>query len=144
MYFIVLLTDIWFISNIKAIAINPKLTYTIFEKNNCFYLSETNTMETYFTHEEYRYIMKGVGGKMQGLKLTHPLHDEKIPLLFDPNIYVSKGSTIKVVTPSHNITDYNLAKYFNIERDTFIDKKGQIDGMDVFSQEYEIQIMKKF
>ncbi|MDD3237772.1 MAG: isoleucine--tRNA ligase [Candidatus Gastranaerophilales bacterium] len=130
LYAIIWTTTPWTIPSNRAICLNSRLEYTIFEYKGANYLVATDLLDTFVSAVEWdknevKSIGGGKGADFEHLKTTHPLYSNiKSPIILGDHVTLEAGTGCVHTAPGHGLEDWEACQRYGIETFSPLNSKG--------------------
>ena len=131
-------TTPWTIPANKAVAFNPKFTYSVIKLNDQYLVLSEDLVDDIFKKNKIEnYINLGSISTeiLSSLKLKHPITETDIPLIPGNHVTNDTGTGFVHTAPAHGLDDFNIGKKFKLNYDSPLNNSGifesyysEIDG----------------
>ncbi len=124
-------TTPWTLPANQAVALNPKLDYVLVS-----YLSGNgherllvadallkDVMLRYGV-SDYRVVARGVGAKLEGVKLRHPFYAREVPVILGEHVTTETGTGAVHTAPGHGLEDYVVGQRYGLPVDNPVGGNG--------------------
>lgn len=128
-YVVIWTTTPWTLPANQAVAINPKLEYSLVQfadKGVCVLASDLvpSLAQRIGANTEYKILATCTGAKLEHIKLQHPFYDRIVPIIFGDHVTVDAGTGCVHTAPAHGTDDYLVGKNYNLAIDNPVDANG--------------------
>ena len=131
-------TTPWTIPANKAVAFNPKFSYSVIKLNDQYLILSEDLVDDLFKKNKIEnYINLGSISTeiLSSLKLKHPITGTDIPLIPGDHVTNDTGTGFVHTAPAHGLDDFNIGKKFKLNNDSPLNDYGifesyysEIDG----------------
>src|SRR3990167_876911 len=121
-------TTPWTLPANEAVALNPYLDYVLIELDGREQLifSEAllpTILERYKT-QHHRVLARILGEKLQGVFLTHPFYEKRVPVVLSDHVTIESGTGAVHTAPAHGLEDYQLGLQYHLPIDNPVGDDG--------------------
>ncbi len=141
-------TTPWTLPANLAIALHPKLEYTVFESDTELYLLASGLVEKFVQEAgitNYKLHFQIKGEALENLVTKHPFMNRASPLILGEHVTLDAGSGLVHTAPGHGMEDYIAGKKYGLEVFAPVDHRGrytkevpQYEGMKAFEANTKI------
>lgn len=129
LYAVIWTTTPWTIPSNLAIALNPKLQYSLFKKDDAVYLIGSDLADMFTKGVEWEANEVELLGSVQGeslenLKTSHPIFDRKSPIILGDHVTTEAGTGCVHTAPGHGLEDYEVGNKYDLGVLSPLDNKG--------------------
>lgn len=154
-FIVVWTTTPWTIPANQAVALNPKITYTLTQYNSNFYITAEDLIKNLEIDKKNITVLgKCTGNLFSNFTVIHPLYTKKkIKVITDTDVKNDTGTGCLHIAPAHGTYDYTLGTQYNLPTYNCIDVKGvfketivDLAGKNIFlseTTEHILQLLKK-
>jgi isoleucyl-tRNA synthetase len=133
LHLLAFLNEPWKIASTQALAINPKIKYSLAKdsKKNYFIIAFDRMAELQIRLDRKDIVtdLTAPGEALLDLEIKHPLFPHiTLPVVPDSTISSSFGSGINVVSPLSTTHDLDLAESYNLSKESYMTKDGLFTG----------------
>ena len=114
-------TTPWTIPANKAVAFNPKFSYSVIKLNDQYLLLSEDLVDDILKKNKVEnYIKLGSISTeiFSSLKLKHPITETDIPLIPGDHVTNDTGTGFVHTAPAHGLDDFNVGKKFKLNNDS--------------------------
>ena len=131
--FVIWTTTPWTLPSNVAVCINPKLDYSIVERDNEYLIIATDLIESCSVRWgiDLKDLSNVKGNLFEDIALEHPFINRKSVLLQGAHVTTDAGTGCVHTAPAHGLDDYFICKDNNLEPIKALNNKG------FFKDEYE-------
>ncbi|WP_434414874.1 isoleucine--tRNA ligase [symbiont of Argiope bruennichi] len=108
-YFLVWTTTPWTLIANRLLAINEKITYSLFKVKDYYIICQKNFLFAKIETFE-RYVKDISVEKLQKLLYIHPFFEKSQEVVLSDHVLEDEGTGVVHIAPSHGLDDYYLAK----------------------------------
>ncbi|KAF7724289.1 hypothetical protein EC973_001190 [Apophysomyces ossiformis] len=151
LYALIWTTTPWTIPQNRAIAIHPKLNYSVVKVKDGShagsYLIGTDRIEAFKTElgiedAQIHKLAEATGKELIGTQYTHPLIDQSMPLIEADHVTAESGTGLVHSSPGHGMEDYDACLKAGIQPFSPLDDEGRytsevglgLEGKEAFTE----------
>jgi hypothetical protein len=128
LHLILTVKELFSILFMRAVVINPNITYSLVRHGNSMYISSSHSVDKhpFFKSKKIHRIRKFMGSALTGISAANPLDPNILcPVLTDQIPINPESSGINAVCPLAYQDDLNLIEGLSIDRREIFDKYGR-------------------
>jgi len=125
-------TTPWTLPADQAVAVHPELHYNLVRTPKGLLVLAEGLRDATLA----RYKMAGevvataAGHALEGLVLTHPFYERKVPIVLGEHITLDAGTGLVHTAPAHGLEDYQIGQKYNLPADNPVDDDGRfVEGV---------------
>ncbi len=145
-YLIIWTTTPWTLPANQAIAVGPKIEYSLIKHHDDYLIIATDLIrQTLPKDSSYEIITQQNGLGLKGLYCSHPFYQKDVPLVLGEHVTVESGTGLVHTAPAHGLDDFIVGLANNLEIYCPVGEDGKFTssteffaGMSVWSSNKEV------
>ena len=141
LYVVIWTTTPWTIPSNRAVCLNARLEYSIFEYKNENYIVASELLNNFLNdanwdEKEIKVIGTLKGAELENLNVFHPLYNEiNSRIILGDHVTLEAGTGCVHTAPGHGLEDWEVCQKYNIPTFSPLNSRGEWEKSDEFNDE---------
>lgn len=120
-------TTPWTLPANQAVALNPRLTYSVVRANDEILVIAKSLLEdvmALYGVENYQVLTECEGQVLENLQLQHPFLNRQVPVVLGDHVTIDAGTGAVHTAPAHGADDFAVGQQYDLPSDSPVDNRG--------------------